>query len=121
MPRIGEESIFPVNELDADLWDLPSFAEDADADLFLNERHRLWNLETYRDRHEKHRLRRSLRFIYDPPVRDELGQVTEAHAAALENRKGRGRWKSSREDARALRPLALTIAGYHRRHKGRRN
>lgn len=117
----GEEDTFPIDVIDAESWDLPSFDEWGDADLFLNKDHRLWNFETYPDRHGKHRLRRVLRFIYNPPCRDELGVVTEAHAEALENRKGRGRWKSSREDAGALRPLALTVAKYHRRTKGRRN
>lgn len=117
---IGAGDIFPVGEVDDELWDFPSFIEVNDTDLFLDENRRLWNFEVYRDRHEKPRLRRTLRFVYDPPCQDELGVVTEAHAAALEGRRGRGRWSSSREDARVLRPLALTIARYHRRNKGRR-
>jgi hypothetical protein len=99
--------------------DLP-LGEEINADLLLDEVRRLWNLETYRDRYGKNRLRRALRFIR-PPVREELGVVAETHAAALQGRRGRGRWKRSREEARALRPLVDSVAeSYWRNKRGRR-
>ena len=90
-----------------------------DAELLLDEGRRLWNLETYKDRHGKTRLRMTLRFS-DPPVREELGVITEALAAALQERGRRGRWKHSREAAVALRPLVEAIAESHRRLRSRR-
>jgi hypothetical protein len=64
--------------------------------------HRLWNLETYGDRHGKRRLRRSLRFIGKPPVRVELGQISPELEAELKRRPGKGRHKQSRVDSPAF-------------------
>src|SRR5262249_54329197 len=50
--------------------------KEVDAAEALSWDRRLWNLETYGDRHGKRRLRRSLRFIGKPPVRVELGVIS---------------------------------------------
>lgn len=70
---------------------------------------RLWNLETYGDRHGKRRLRRSLRFV-KKPCRVELGQVTSEFELELKSRPGRGRWTASRTDAELFKRFAQSVA-----------
>ncbi len=88
-------------------------------DDLLSEDFRLWNLETYKDRHGKHRLRQTLRFIY-PPIREELGKVTQAYAEALDSRPGKGRSASSRREAEQLGPVVDEIAKSARELQGNR-
>jgi len=85
----------------------------------LDQESRLWNLETYKDRHGKYRLRRVLRFV-QPPVRIELGTVTGAIKEQLACRSGRGRWGKSRSEAGAFRTAAqLTAEQFKRDKRGR--
>jgi len=95
--------------------------QELNVDVALDWDHRLWNLETYGDRHGKRRLRRSLRFIGKPPVRVELGQISPELEAELKRRPGRGRHRQSRADAQALRRFAESIAESARRAKGPRS
>lgn len=80
-----------------------------DSDEAFNEHTKLWNTETYHDRHGKKRLRRVLRFCKKPIKRD-LGRVTEKHEGELRNRRGRGRWGTSRAEAKQYRYLIDRIA-----------
>lgn len=77
---------------------------------FLDPNLQLWNLETYGDRHGKRRIRRTLRFISDPKLREELGQITPEAETELKSRIGKGRWQLSRTQAESLRHIANAIA-----------
>lgn len=99
---------------------IPEPGEELNADELLNRDRRLWNLETYGDRHGKRRVRRVLRFVNKPP-KEELGEITPNLEAELKQRRGRGRHRISREEAESLRPFALAIAKSHRRYKRQRN
>src|SRR5262245_12962796 len=93
--------------------------QEVDAAEALSWDRRLWNLETYGDRHGKRRLRRSLRFV-SPPVRVELGIISPELEAELRARPGRGRHKQSRADSDALRRFAQSVAVAARRDKRRK-
>src|SRR5262249_25118030 len=98
--QFPEPSLKPDPEPDVEL------GKEVDAAEALSWDRRLWNLETYGDRHGKRRLRRSLRFIGKPPVRVELGVISPELEAELRARPGRGRHKQSRAEADALRRFA---------------
>ncbi len=91
-----------------------------DAD-FLDPNLQLWNLETYGDRHGKRRIRRTLRFVSNPKVREELGQITPEAEAELKARTGKGRWQGRRTEAEYLRHLADAVAESMRKPEKRRN
>lgn len=88
---------------------------------FLDPNLQLWNLETYGDRHGKRRIRRTLRFISDPKLREELGQITPEAEVELKSRTGKGRWQLSRTQAESLRHIANAIAESMRQPKRRRH
>jgi hypothetical protein len=90
--------------------------QEINADAALAPERRLWNLETYGDRHGKRRLRRSLRFV-KKPCRIELGQVTPEFESELRSRPGRGRWAASRTDAELLKRFAELVAKSVKRDK----
>lgn len=96
--------------------------EDEDVEIstpgFKDEKSRLWNLTTYKDRHGKLRAKHVLRFVTHPPKRD-AGVITADIAAQLEQRKGRGRWKASRDEAAGqLKVSAQSIADAYWRTRG---
>lgn len=98
----------------------PELGQELDASTALSADRRLWNLETYGDRHGKRRLRRSLRFVRGTPERIELGKVTQAFSDELNARPGRGRWANSRAESELYRPVAESIAESARRAKRQR-
>jgi hypothetical protein len=97
-------------------WQFTELGQEINAGAALAPERRLWNLETYGDRHGKRRLRRSLRFV-KKPCRVELGQVTPDFESELRNRLGRGRWAASRTDAEFLKRLADSTAKSVKRDK----
>ena len=90
------------------------------ADEVFSKDYRLWNLETYKDRHGKHRAKRVLRFVSKPP-KIEIGKITEEIAEELRSRRGKGRWKLSRDEAEEYRGNAELVAESIRRDKGQRD
>jgi hypothetical protein len=112
-PQITEPADFEFTEPDAEL------GREINADVALSADRRLWNLETYEDRHGKRRIRRSLRFV-TKPCRIELGKVTADFDRQLGERPGRGRWRSSRAESELFRQLAHDVAKSVERDKKRR-
>lgn len=101
------------SEIPEPVFQIPEPGEEINADALLSRERRLWNLETYGDRHGKRRVRRVLRFVSDPPT-DVLGAITPELEAELKQRRGRWRHRTSREEAESLRPFAFAIAESHR-------
>ena len=100
--------------------EIPEPEIEINSDDFLSKDRRLWNLEIYKDRHGKYRAKRVLRFVTKPP-KIELGKVTEEISEELKGRRGKGRWKLSREEAEEFRSHAELVAESIRRDKGQRS